>query len=112
MRHECTRCGHRFTSDDLVRPFSRNPGRKAAKPVGVRFSFYHCPECGTGDIFADVLPLDGETPVGLRRRKAEMESAIQYLHDVQPDATDSAATDAWPLRPSHIALPSYSTAHW
>jgi hypothetical protein len=68
--------------------------------------------CGTGDLFADILPLDGEATEELRRRRVEMEAALQYLRDVQPDRVDTAATEVWPLRPTPVAVPSFSQSGW
>jgi hypothetical protein len=54
--------------------------RRAAGLAGVRFLYYHCPGCGTDDIFVDVLPRDGESADEYRTRRDEMEETARRLH--------------------------------
>ena len=54
--------------------------RKAAGLSGVRFLYYHCPGCGTDDIFVDVLPLPGETHDEYIERRDAMEATVRELH--------------------------------
>ena len=84
MNRGCTRCGRRFTPDDLVREESRNleRERRAARLEGVRFLYLHCPDCGTNDIFVALLPRPGESPKDFRARRDELEAVVRTLpHD-------------------------------
>lgn len=82
MQRECTRCSRPFAPQDLSRDDSRGMERerKAAGLEGVRFLYYHCPSCGTDDIFVDVLPLDGESAQDFQRRREELEAVVRRLH--------------------------------
>jgi hypothetical protein len=88
MNRDCTRCGHRFTPGDLAREESRNleQERRAAGLEGVRFLYYHCPGCGTNDIFVDILPRPGESPKDFRARRDEMEAVVRGLPHDQAEA--------------------------
>ena len=81
MKRDCTRCGRPFTPGDLAREESREMGakRRAAGLEGVRFLYYGCPQCGTNDIFVDVLPRAGEPPEDFEARRREMEEIAQGL---------------------------------
>jgi hypothetical protein len=81
MNRHCTRCGRKFTPDDLARTESRNmeADRKAAGLEGVQFLYYNCP-CGTADIFVDILPRDDEFVDDFEARRAAMEAAVRRLH--------------------------------
>jgi hypothetical protein len=81
MNRGCTRCGRRFTTDDLARDESRNleRERRAAGLEGVRFLYLHCPDCGTNDIFVVILPRLGESSKDLRARRDEMEAVVRTL---------------------------------
>ena len=83
MDRECTRCRRPFAAADLCREESKEmeADRKAAGLSGVRFLFYHCPGCGTDDIFVDVRPLEGEAHADYLRRRDAMEAAVRQLHD-------------------------------
>jgi hypothetical protein len=54
--------------------------RRAAGLTGVRFLYYHCPNCGMNDIFVDILPLPGETVEDFEKRREEMETVVRQLH--------------------------------
>jgi hypothetical protein len=54
--------------------------RKAAGLEGVRFLYYHCPACGTDDIFVDILPLEAEAAGDFEARRADMEKIVRALH--------------------------------
>jgi hypothetical protein len=59
--------------------------RKAAGLVGVRFLYYRCPDCGTEDIFIDVVPRDGESPEDYTARHAAMLTAARGLQTAKTD---------------------------
>jgi hypothetical protein len=88
MKRECTRCRRPFAPADLAREESKNmeADRKAAGLEGVRFVYYHCPGCGTDDIFVDILPLEGEAEDDFRRRRDEMEAVVRQLHAPRVEA--------------------------
>jgi hypothetical protein len=81
MQRECTSCTRPFAPADLDRAASRGleADRKRAGLEGVRFLYYRCPACGTGDIFVDVLPRDGEFVEDYERRRDEMEVVARGL---------------------------------
>src|SRR5262245_18176103 len=85
MDRECACCRRRFTPDDLVppSPWAVGADRGAGQSVGVRFQFYHCPGCGSGDMFAEAYALLGESPEAVRRRQAQLEAAIRRLRGDQ-----------------------------
>jgi hypothetical protein len=60
--------------------------RKAAGLTGVRFVSYHCPDCGTNDIFVDILPLPGEAVEDFEHRRNEMEEVVRQLHADRAEA--------------------------
>jgi len=88
MHRSCTRCQRPFSPKDLSRNESRNmeSERKAAGLTGVRFLYYHCPECSMNDIFVDILPLAGESREDFEGRRSEMESVARGLHGVEAEA--------------------------
>lgn len=88
MLRECTSCCRPFTPEDLARDESRNmeAERKAAGLRGVRFLYYYCPACGTGDIFVDILPRPGESAEEFDWRRGEMEGVVRGLHADGVDA--------------------------
>jgi hypothetical protein len=87
MKRECTSCRRSFVPVDLAREESRGmeSQRKAAGLQGVRFLYYHCPGCGSNDIFVDVLPREGESSEEFETRRAAMEEAARALHADQLD---------------------------
>jgi hypothetical protein len=87
MKRQCTRCDRPFAPPDLAREESRGmeSERKEAGLAGVRFLYYRCRECGTEDIFIDVLPREGESPGEYAERHAAMLAAARDLH---ADKTD------------------------
>jgi hypothetical protein len=87
MKRDCTQCGRTYASDDLARAESRNmeADRKAAGLEGVRFLYYKC-QCGTADIFVDILPLADEFVEDFEARRAAMEEAVRRLHGIGPAA--------------------------
>ena len=95
MERQCTRCRRPFAAADLCRSESKGmeAERKAAGLTGVRFLYYHCPECSTDDIFVDLLPLEGESDVAFRQRRDEMETAVRQLHS---ESTDAVVTSRKP----------------
>ena len=48
---------------------------------GVHFLYYECPDCGHGDVFLDLHPLDGESPETFRARRRDLEEKVRQLHD-------------------------------
>src|SRR5262249_9081691 len=88
MQRACTRCSHPFTPGDLVRPYSKDmeAKRREAGLAGLRFLYYRCPDCGIGDIFVDVLPIDGESPDQFYRRRVDMEAVVRRLRDEGGDS--------------------------
>jgi len=91
MHRECTNCRRPFAPPDLCREESKNllAGRKAAGLEGVRFLYYHCPECGTDDIFVDILPREGELAEDYEARREDMEEVVRALHT---DGVDAVVT--------------------
>jgi hypothetical protein len=87
MKRHCTRCDRPFAPHDLAREESRGmeSGRKEAGLVGVRFLYYRCHECGTEDIFIDVLPREGESPEAYAERHAAMLAAARDMHAEKTD---------------------------
>jgi len=59
--------------------------RKAAGLEGVRFLYYQC-QCGTADIFVDILPLADEFIEDFEKRRVEMEAVVRRLHGDGPVA--------------------------
>ena len=87
MKRDCTQCGRPYAPHDLARSESRNmeADRKAAGLEGVRFLYYQC-QCGTADIFVDILPLADEVVEDFEKRRAEMEAVVRRLHGEGPVA--------------------------
>ena len=87
MKRQCTRCQHVFAPADLAREESREMAadRKEAGLAGVRFLYYRCHDCGTEDIFIDVVPREGESPEEYADRHAAMLTAARGLHGQQTD---------------------------
>jgi hypothetical protein len=86
--HSCTRCSRPFGAIDLARDETEDmeADRTAAGLRGVRFHYYSCPECGATDIFVDIVPLRGEQPERLLRRRADMEAIVRALHADAPSS--------------------------
>jgi hypothetical protein len=59
--------------------------RKEAGLLGVRFLYYRCHECGTEDIFIDVLPREGEAPEDYATRYAAMLASARDMHAEKTD---------------------------
>jgi hypothetical protein len=95
MKRECTRCRRPFAPVDLAREESKNmeADRKAAGLEGVRFVYYRCPDCGTDDIFVDILQLEGEGDEDFGRRRDEMEAVVRQLHAPRVEAVVVPVTD-------------------
>jgi hypothetical protein len=53
--------------------------RKEAGLLGVRFLYYRCQNCGTEDIFIDVLPREGESPEEYAARYTAMLQVARTL---------------------------------
>jgi len=115
MRRECTGCHRPFAPGDLARGESRQmeAERRAAGLEGVRFLYYSCPQCGTNDIFVDVLSRPGESPDDFDARRREMEEVASGLprdvaevvvvpvglRDLPPSGAEDASTLAAPVAP-------------
>jgi hypothetical protein len=54
--------------------------RKALGLEGVRFLYYACPGCGQNEIFLDILRREGESEEDFRRRRGELEAAVEQVH--------------------------------
>jgi hypothetical protein len=54
--------------------------RRALGLEGVRFLYYTCPGCGQNEIFLDILRRDGESDEDFRRRRSELEAAVEQVH--------------------------------
>ncbi len=87
MLRRCTHCHRAFVPTDLARDESRGmeSERKAAGLVGVRFLYYRCGDCGTEDIFIDILPREGESPEDYATRHAAMQTAARGMHGEKKD---------------------------
>ena len=101
MLRQCTRCDRAFVPSDLARDESRGmeSERKEAGLLGVRFLYYRCHECGTEDIFIDVLPREGEAPEDYATRHAAMLTAARGM---RADKTDVVVVPVKP--PPEAAL--------
>ena len=68
----CPQCNRQFTPHDFYKEESRGmeAERRAFGLQGVRFLYYHCPDCHTDDIFIDVHARStrGEDQIGDRNR--------------------------------------------
>jgi hypothetical protein len=82
MMRKCVHCQRPFTPPDLVREESRGmeAERKRYGLQGMRFLYYHCPDCGYDDIFVDVLSREGESAEDFQQRRAELEELVKQLH--------------------------------
>lgn len=87
MMRQCTGCNRAFVPADLDREESRSmeSERKAAGLVGVRFLYYRCHDCGTEDIFIDIIPREGESPEEYATRHAAMLAAARDMHSEKSD---------------------------
>jgi hypothetical protein len=87
MIRQCTHCRRAFIPANLARDESRGmeAERKAAGLVGVRFLYYRCHDCGTEDIFIDILPREGESPEDYADRYAAMQIAARGMHTEKVD---------------------------
>jgi hypothetical protein len=83
MLRTCTRCLRPFHPENLAREESRRlvHDRKAADLEGVRFLYYHCFDCGTDDLFVDVIPRVGELLADYVARKLEMDEVVRRLRE-------------------------------
>jgi len=81
MMRECAHCRRPFTPADFVKEESKNmeADRRALGLEGVRFLYYACPGCGQNAIFLDILRRDGETEEDFRRRRGELERAVEQV---------------------------------
>jgi hypothetical protein len=95
MMRQCTGCARAFVPADLAREESRGmeSERKAAGLVGVRFLYYRCQECGTEDIFIDIVPREGESPEDYDTRHAAMLAAARDMH------TEKTSVVVVPVKP-------------
>ena len=82
MHRFCTHCYREFTPAEFVREESRDmeAERRAHGLEGVRFLYYHCPDCGLSDIFVDIHPLAGEGIEAFRERRNALEVAARQIH--------------------------------
>ncbi len=82
MHRFCTQCYREFTPAEFVKEESRGmeAERRAHNLEGVRFLYYHCPECGCADIFVDIHPLQGEGLEAFRERKQALQAAARRIH--------------------------------
>jgi hypothetical protein len=82
MSRPCTRCGRPYTLADLSREDTGNleAERRAAGLDGVKFLYFHCPACGTDDIFVAIVPLDTELAEDYEARRDAMEAVVRGLH--------------------------------
>lgn len=106
MMRQCTHCHRAFAPADLAREESRGmeSERKAAGLVGVRFLYYRCRECGTEDIFIDILPREGESPEDYATRYAAMQAAARGMHGEKKDVV------VVPVKPPPAAALGASTS--
>ena len=81
MRRLCPKCHRQFTPQDFYKEESRGMEneRRASRLEGVRFLYYHCPECQGDDIFIDLQPLENESQLALERRRSELEAAVRSV---------------------------------
>ncbi len=81
MRRACAHCTLPLTAGDLDREVTADmeADRLAAGLRGVRFLYYACGGCGAAAIFVHLLPLKGERPDRLARRRADLEAAVRRL---------------------------------
>ena len=70
--------------------------RRASGLEGVRFLYYHCPECQADDIFIDLHPLENESAQAREQRRIEMETAVRSVRsrDVAVVITNKPAAHA------------------
>src|SRR5437773_5202785 len=70
----CPQCNRQFTPHDFYKEESRGmeAERRAFGLEGVRFLYYHCPDCHTDDIFIDLHSLEDESPYGFQQRRADL----------------------------------------
>lgn len=96
MLRNCTRCRHTFQARDLNRTESRTleHDRKEAGLEGVRFFYYHCPDCGMDDVFVDVMRRPGEPTEDYERRRVEMEDVVSRFRDERAEALVDAVVVA------------------
>ena len=81
MIRNCSHCQKLFTPSELRKGASREleAERKALGLEGFVFRCYDCAQCGTADIFVDVLPLEDESDEEFRARRDELETMIGRL---------------------------------
>lgn len=101
MLRTCSQCQKPFTPSELRKEVSREmeAERKALGLEGLLFRCYDCAQCGTADIFVDILPLENESDEQFRARRDELETMIGRLN---PEGTDvvlverHAGFSVWP----------------
>src|SRR5262245_19991540 len=81
MMRLCPTCHRQFTPQDFYKEESRGmeSERRALGLEGVRFLYYHCPECQVDDIFIDLHPLENESAQALEQRRIELEAAVRSV---------------------------------
>ena len=77
----CPQCNRQFTPHDFYKEESRGmeSERRALGLQGVRFLYYHCPDCQGDDIFIDLHPLENEAAQSLEKRRTELEAAVRSV---------------------------------
>ncbi len=95
MLRKCTRCGRPFEKQDFVKDESKylESERRAAGLQGVHLYDYLCPDCGTEDVFVDVVRQEGETDTGYQARKAALEAGVER---VQGEAVEVVVVEKKP----------------
>ena len=94
MRRACAHCNLPLTADDLDRDVTADMEsvRLAAGRRGVRFLYFTCGGCGEPDIVIHVLPLRGESPDRLARRRAELEAVVRRLRAERGEGVAAVVT--------------------
>ena len=94
----CPQCNRQFTPHDFYKEESRGmeAERRAFGLQGVRFLYYHCPDCQGDDIFIDLHPLENEAAQALEKRRIDLEAAVRSVRsrDVAVVITTKPATFA------------------
>ena len=92
MKRACSHCQRPFTAKDFIKEESRHmeTDRRLVGLRGVRFLYYHCPDCGLDDIFVDILHLEGESAADHSARTAELAALAEEL---RAEKLDIVVTD-------------------